>query len=97
MNDIQIFEGSANVFADLGLPDADELLVKADMAIAITRRIEERGLTQAEAARLRRGRLDRFSIDTLLRLLTRLGVDVELRFSAKQEETPRVRVVDPAA
>lgn len=109
MNDgIEITEGSANVFADLGLPDADELLVKADMAIAITRRIEERGLTQADAARLlrttqprisdlRRGRLDRFSIDTLLRLLTRVGIDVELRFTPKQEEVARVRVVEPAA
>ena len=85
-----------------------ELLAKADLAIAIARRVEERGPTQADTARLlrttqprisdlRRGRLDRVSIDTLLRLLTRLGVDVELRFTPKQEETARVRVVDPAA
>jgi predicted XRE-type DNA-binding protein len=103
-----ITDGSANVFADLGLADADELLAKADLAIAIVRRVEERGLTQADAARLlrttqprisdlRRGRLERFSIDTLLRLLTRVGVDVELRFAPKQGETARVRVVDPAA
>jgi predicted XRE-type DNA-binding protein len=103
-----VTEGSANVFADLGLADADVLLAKADLVIAIVGRVEERGLTQAEAARLlrttqprisdlRRGRLDRFSIDTLLRLLTRLGVDVELRFTSRQAETARVRVVDPAA
>lgn len=107
-DDIPITQGSANVFADLGLADADVLLAKADVAIAIVRRVEERGLTQGDAARLlrttqprisdlRRGRLERFSIDTLLRLLTRLGVDVELRFTPKHEETARVRVVDPAA
>ena len=103
-----ITKGSANVFADLGLADADVLLAKADLAIAIVLRVEERGLTQADAARLlrttqprisdlRRGRLHRFSIDTLLRLLTRLGVDVELRLTPRQEETARVRVVDPAS
>jgi predicted XRE-type DNA-binding protein len=106
--EIHITEGSGNVFADLGLPDADELLAKADLALAITRRIAERGLTQSDAARLlrttqprisdlARGRLGRFSMDTLLRLLVRLGVDVELRFAPKREEAARVRVVDPAA
>lgn len=78
------------MFADLGLPDADELLMKADLVLAITRRIEARGLTQSDAARLlhttpprisdlARGRLDRFSMDTLLRLLVRLGVDAATR------------------
>lgn len=87
---IQITEGSGNVFADLGLRDADELLVKADLVLAITRRIEARGLTQPDAARLvrttlprisdlARGRLDRFSLDTLLRLFVRLGGDAATR------------------
>ena len=41
---------SGNVFADMGLPNAEELLAKADLAIQISRIIEERELTQAEAA-----------------------------------------------
>lgn len=47
---IVVEESSGNVFADLGLPDAEERLAKADLAIAITREIESRGLTQDEAA-----------------------------------------------
>lgn len=44
--------GSGNVFADLGLPDAEELKAKSDLAIEIVRIIEERGLKQAEAAQI---------------------------------------------
>ena len=43
--------GSGNVFADLGLDNADELLVKADLAIAIKKEIRARGWTQMEAAK----------------------------------------------
>jgi hypothetical protein len=42
--------GSGNVFADLGLPDAEELKAKSDLAIEIVRIIDDRGLRQAEAA-----------------------------------------------
>ncbi len=43
---------SGNVFADLGLENADELLVKADLAHAINEEIRARGLTQADAGRV---------------------------------------------
>lgn len=80
---------SGNVFADLGLPDADELLAKADLAIRISGIIDERELTQAEAAELLgidqpkvsalvRGRLEGFSIERLTRFLNALGQDVEI-------------------
>ena len=85
----KITPSSGNVFADLGLPDADQLLAKADLAIEITRVIEERGLTQAEAAELMkvdqpkvsalvRGKLDGFSMERLYRFLNALGRDVEI-------------------
>ena len=45
-------ESSGNVFADFGLEDADDLLAKADLALAIRRRIEQRSLTQTQAAEL---------------------------------------------
>lgn len=78
-----------NVFADLGLPNAEELLAKADLAIQITRIIEARGLTQAQAAdilgvdqpkvsALVRGRLSGFSLERLTRFLNALGNDVEI-------------------
>lgn len=80
----RVTPSSGNVFADLGLSDADQLLAKADLAIEITRIIEERGLTQVEAAELMgvdqpkvsalvRGRLDGFSMERLYRFLNALG------------------------
>jgi predicted XRE-type DNA-binding protein len=87
---IVVEESSGNIFADLGLPDAEERLAKADLAIAIAREIEARGLTQAEAAEvlglaqpdisnLRRGHLAGYSIERLTRLINALGRDVEIR------------------
>ena len=86
--------GSGSVFADLGLPDADELLVKADLAIRISEIIDERGLTQAEAAELLgidqpkvsalvRGRLEGFSMERLTRFLNALGHNVEIAVRPK--------------
>jgi predicted XRE-type DNA-binding protein len=82
-------ESSGNVFADLGLPNAEELQAKADLAFEISRTIEERKLTQAEAAEilgvdqpkvsaLVRGRLSGFSMERLYRFLNALGRDVEI-------------------
>lgn len=87
--EIEIEESSGNVFADLGLPDPEERLAKADLAIAIARTIRDRGLTQTEAAallgitqpdvsNLARGSLSDWSIERLTRLLNRLGQDVEI-------------------
>src|SRR5687768_10646602 len=87
--EIEFEESSGNVFADLGLPDADELLLKAGLARQISAILEERGLTQAEAARilgtqqprisqLARGALGGFSLERLIRFLNTLGRDVEI-------------------
>jgi predicted XRE-type DNA-binding protein len=86
---------SGNVFADLGLPDADERMLKAQLAVQIRRFIEEKGWTQTEAAEavgldqpkvsyLLRGRLAGFSVDRLLSILNRLGHSVEVRISAEE-------------
>jgi predicted XRE-type DNA-binding protein len=87
--------GSGNVFADLGLPDADERMLKAQLAVQIRRFIEAKGWTQTEAAEavgldqpkvshLLRGRLAGFSVDRLLNILNRLGHSVEVRISAEE-------------
>jgi predicted XRE-type DNA-binding protein len=87
--------GSGNVFADLDLPDADERMLKAQLAIQIRRFIEAKGWTQTEAAEavgldqpkvshLLRGRLAGFSVDRLLSILNRLGHSVEVRISAEE-------------
>jgi len=87
--------GSGNVFADLGLPDAEELLLKAELVFQIAQLIEKKGLTQAEVAkrtaldqpkisRILNGHLRGFSADRLITILNRLGHSVEVRISAKE-------------
>jgi predicted XRE-type DNA-binding protein len=84
-----VARGSGNVFADLGLSNPDERLAKAELALAISQVIKERGLTQHEAAALMgidqpkvshvlRGRLADFSTERLMSFLIGLGRDVEI-------------------
>ena len=47
---IEVVTSSGNVFADLGLPDADKLKIKSGLVIEITRAVRKLGLTQQEAA-----------------------------------------------
>lgn len=98
---------SGNVFADLELDDANELLVKADLMIAINGEIQRRGLTQTQAARLigmnqsdisniSRGKGDRYSQERLLLALRHLGLDIEIVFHRRKHGgvgTLRIRTV----
>lgn len=92
-DDKDITPGSGNVFADLGLPDAEDLLAKADLALHIRKAIEVRRLTQVEAAKIMgvdqpkvssiiNGRLEGYSTDRLLRFLNDLGCDIQISVSA---------------
>ena len=85
---------SGNVFTDLGLKDAEELLLKAMLTSSIAQLIKRKGWTQTEIAartaldqpkvsRLLSGRLSGFSSDRLFTVLNRLGHSVEIRISAK--------------
>ncbi len=91
-------KSSGNVFADLDLADADDLMGKANLALHIRRTIEQRGLTQAQAAAVLgldqpkvssiiNGRLDGFSSARLMRFLNDLGCDVQIRISAPHPES----------
>ena len=82
-------KSSGNVFADLGLPNADELLLKAQITFEIERAMKLKKLTQAKAATLMgaaqpdlsnllRGRFKGFSVERLMLMLTKLGRDVEV-------------------
>lgn len=86
---MEVFVGSGNVFADLDLPDAEELFAKSNLVIEIGRTIKARRLTQAKAAalmgidqpkvsRLLRGDFKGFSTHRIMEFLTRLGRDVEI-------------------
>ena len=102
--DEQLVEASSgNVFAALGLPDADELLAKAELARIIRRLVEQKHLTQAAAARLLRttqpkiselfrGRLDGFSMERLYRFLNALDQDVQIVVQPKPRSRPRATV-----
>ena len=84
-----IRKGSVNVFADLGVKNPEEALVKARLAHVISDAITIRAMTQVEAAeilgidqpkvsRLVRGQLAGFSIDRLFHFVTLLGNDIEI-------------------
>jgi predicted XRE-type DNA-binding protein len=84
---------SGNVFADLGLPNPEELLAKAELANKISVLIQERKLTQAKAAKLLgidqpkvsmllRGHLTGFSIERQMRFLLLLGQDIKITVQA---------------
>lgn len=100
-----VTEGTGNVFEDLGLPDSDELLAKARLASTISDLIEERQLTQSEAAdllettqpkvsNLVNGRLEGFSLERLARFLNTLDRDVEIvvRPRPRSRKTARILV-----
>lgn len=95
-----IISGSGNVFADLGLPDADEHLLKARLASLIGETIVELGLNQRLAAKLlgltqpdisnlKRGRLGGFSIERLFGLVRTLGNDIEIRVRPPRAQSDR--------
>jgi predicted XRE-type DNA-binding protein len=100
----EITVGSGNVFADLGLPHPEEMLIKAQLAKQIYLCITERQLTQVEAAtilgidqpkvsNLINGKLAAFSIDRLFRFLTALDLNVEISIKTKPRSQPNARVV----
>ena len=101
----QIERGSSNVYADLGLPNADQMRVKADLVTRIASLLKDEGLTQTAAANLLglsqpklsgllRGQFRGVSESKLIECLTRLGQDVEIvvRAAPKSREEGRVLV-----
>lgn len=101
---IEIERSSGNVFADLGLPGADAHMLKAEIVAQIDKVIRERRLKQVEAARLLglsqpdvsrllRGNFREYSLERLLRLLARLGHDVDIVIrDVNSNRTGRLRV-----
>ena len=100
----RVIPGGGNVFADMGLPNPEELLQKSDLVIALKRNIERMNLTQTEAAKilgisqakvstLLRGRLGGVSVGKLIELLNRLGCDVDVKVSkSKADARGRTRI-----
>jgi len=102
----RVTPSSGNVFKDIGLPDADILMAKADLVIRISQIIKRRRLTQGKAAEilgvnqskvsaLLRGHLAYFSMDRLFRFLNALGNDIEITIKPRRTASrlPPIRVV----
>jgi predicted XRE-type DNA-binding protein len=88
--------GSGNVFNDLGLPNAEEHLIKAQLVFKIDGILQRRGLKQMEAAeifgvrqpdvsKMLHGDFRQFSVERLLRFLVALGHSVEIVVSPRQD------------
>ena len=104
MNNIE--KGSANIFEDLGLPDAAEMQVKATLAAKIGEILKQRHLTQVQAAEILgmpqpklsnmlRGQFRGISEAKMLECMNRLGRDVQIvvRKPSRSKTTGRTSVV----
>lgn len=94
----RVRHSTGNVFRDLGFSreEAENLKIRTDLMIQLSKLIEARRLTQAQAAHLFgvtqprvsdlvRGKIDRFSIDTLVAMLGRAGVRVQIVVGRKSK------------
>lgn len=97
-DDSELVRGSGNVFADFEAPDASLRQFRAILAAEIIKMLDAEGLTVRDAeartgiaaadfSRIRQVKLDRFTIDRLMRILDRLNCDVRVKISV----APRVR------
>ena len=95
---IKVRRSTGNVFRDLGFSkqEAENLKIRTDLMIRLSQLIEARRLTQAQAATLFevtqprisdlvRGKIDRFSIDTLVTMLSHAGVPVQVVVGRKSK------------
>ena len=87
---VEVQRSSGNVFADLGLPDADKLKIKSGLVIEIRKAMRQQRLTQQEAAKrmgitqpkvsdMMRGDFSNLSERKLMDCLNRLGYDIEIK------------------
>lgn len=99
----QVVSSSGNVFADLGLPDADEHLLKAEIVVQLKRLIEAKKLTQTKAAGLLgiaqgdlsnvlRGRFRGFTVERLMRLLTAFDQDIDIHIKPRADKSRPARI-----
>jgi predicted XRE-type DNA-binding protein len=90
INGVEVLSGSDNVFADLGLPDAEKLKIKSGLVFEIRKAMQALGLNQQEAAKrmgipqpkvsgMMRGDFTNLSERKLMDCLNRLGYDIEIK------------------
>jgi predicted XRE-type DNA-binding protein len=96
----EVHEGDPNIFAELGLPDADSHFLKAQIVAELYRLVKERkltqlgagtlmGITQPEVSRLFKGHFREYSVERLMEFLTKFDRDVEIVVKAREKDGPR--------
>jgi len=104
---LEIVRGSGNVFADVGLPDAELLQLKAILAAQIIMAMDEMKLTvrkaesltgfaAADFSRIRQADLKRFTVDRLMTILNRLGREVNVSVEVKGRKKKSAALADAA-
>ena len=99
-----VTEGGGNIFTDLGLPNPEQELLKAQLTLQIYAILKDSGMTQAEMAKilgvrqpqvslLMRNRAGNFSIGRLMEFLTMLRRDVEITVRPTRKEHGALSVV----
>jgi predicted XRE-type DNA-binding protein len=100
----KITRGSGNVFEDLGFDNPEEYQAKAELALQIIKIIEDRDLTQKEAAtligaaqpdisQLKRGQLKGFTLDRLFSFLLRLNRNIQIRVTKAKGKSGKLETV----
>lgn len=95
--EIEIVQGSGNVFRDLGMENPELHQLKALLAAEIIKTLDSRkltvrdaetrtGIAAADFSRIRNVRLDRFTVDRLMTILNRLGQEVKVKLSIRTRD-----------
>ena len=96
----RVYEGGPNLFADLGLPDADNHFLKAQIVAELYRLTSERkltqqkagallGISQPEVSRLFKGHFREYSVDRLMAFLTAFYRDIEIVARPRDKRTKK--------
>jgi predicted XRE-type DNA-binding protein len=101
---IKVTPSSGNIFADMGLPNPEERLLKAKLARLVNKAIAGKGwtqtytaqvlgITQPDVSELSRGRLKNFSVERLLYFLSKLDRKVTITVGGERADSPREEIV----
>ena len=101
--EIENYEGSHNIFADIGLPDPDKRLAHAQIGVQVLKILQDRklkeqematllGIKRSEVSHLLSGRFNRFTADKFFDFLKRLDQKVIIQVSHHQEGEPYQQV-----
>jgi predicted XRE-type DNA-binding protein len=102
--EIEVYTSCGNIFVDLGFPNAEEMLVKAELVRKINNIIIERNLTDLDVAKtleievnqvpnLLHGRLLSFPLESLLKFLNILGQDIEINVKTTTRNNPQGKIL----